>query len=183
MPLLCITITKQDQEVQLPNEIGSQEAILRMVTYDQVRKKNVTGHPSWELNISDMLGNSNEIKHSPGHEKAGNTRLPLPNIEYMPYTPSNHVASASHVAGALYPNIKFHLGHLGTGGTRISVHQTNHTGSTPFWSRTDKETEIHAHESDTTSDATIYAAAPNWYFREIKLYFEYQTNDHLHSHS
>ena len=189
MPLLCISITTHDQEVQLPSEIGAQEAILRMVSYDQARKKGITAHPSWELNISDMLGNSKEIAHSPGHTQPGNTRLPLPNLEYTTLAAAQHHAAIAEVpvhvyaAGTLYPNIKFHLGHLRTAGTRIQVYQTNpQTGeSTPFFSRADKKTEIEAHEADQ-ADVNKLAAMPNFHFREIKLYFEYQTNDHTASH-
>ena len=172
MPLLCVTLKNHETTVRLPAEIAAQDAVLRMVAYDQHRNAvTVTHFPSWEVDISELLGSSNEIKNSSGLMHAGSTRLSLPNCHFS--LSSNTTGAGFSNSAVIYPNIKFHLGHIGTDGCKLRVyHEPSSDDGTPtldkFWSQPDKDSGKTDHKSHD----------PDWYFREIKLYFEYLTNDH-----
>tara|TARA_Y100001973_G_scaffold97951_1_gene154803 strand:- start:889 stop:1401 length:513 start_codon:yes stop_codon:yes gene_type:complete len=163
MPLLCITLKQHETAVKLPSDVSAQDAILRMVAYDQHKKDaNVAHYPSWEIDLSDILGSTNECKNSSGNSMAGSNRLSLPNCFYL----ANPHATAS--AAVIYPNVQFHLNHLGVDAGKIRVyHEPTATGLDALWSQQDKTDQV----------TNVANHTPDWYFREIKLYFEYQTND------
>lgn len=172
MPLLCISLRNHETTVKLPSDISSQDAILRMVSYDQHKKAGGPEHyPSWEIDLKDILGSSHEVKNSPGDDQSGNARLPLPNCHPWEQNYTTEVGADTNTTTALsgrdviYPNVKFHLGHIGVDGGKVRVYHAQKGTSgdlIPFRSA-----------DDVVGSSTV----PDWQFREIKLYFEYQTND------